>query len=524
MVRIYWLATLVAKLTPGMHLAAISMDSKSTFIKRFGDLVALLRADPGNDAAQDLALAAAAAAVADSPLRIEAGVEWHTIPSEMTLKARMLARQVESFSVAAGTPSEELQSFARALAHDVTPIPTLPNIEVERVRLLARPVDPPGGGGGGLAPGGSAGGLPAETGINRRLGAERRRGDDRRHSTRARWSDLERRRGGDRRVTGERRLFLVKDQRTTSARLQSTLAQACQTSDWEAALHTLYLLVRLAPRVPQAERRAFSVQVRRAVPRPVLEALVGLTERDYVVRDQAAEVFRWIGLDAVEVILDRLREGEALEVRVYFYGVVGRIPSAYRLVTPMLRSSLSHEVRHGAAMLGRLGLPEAVKLLRPLLDHPDELVRHEGVRALGELHAGPSADALREALRHRSPHLRAAAAAAITEWRGGALAMVLAAALEKERDRETWQAMVTALGRIGTPEACAALATIALTKRSLLRLRGFTTGQRLAAVTALGLADTPAGHATLQRLVRDDEGVVSYAADRVLQAEGLRVG
>ena len=102
--------------------------------------------------------------------------------------------------------------------------------------------------------------------------------------------------------------------------------------------------------------------------------------------------------------------------------------------------------------------------------------------------------------------------------------MVLAAALEKERDRETWQAMVTALGRIGTPEACAALATIALTKRSLLRLRGFTTGQRLAAVTALGLADTPAGHATLQRLVRDDEGVVSYAADRVLQAEGLRVG
>ena len=66
MVRIYGLATPVAKLTPGMHLAAISMDSKSTFIKRFGDLVALLRADPGNDAAQELALAAAAAAVADS--------------------------------------------------------------------------------------------------------------------------------------------------------------------------------------------------------------------------------------------------------------------------------------------------------------------------------------------------------------------------------------------------------------------------------------------------------------------------
>jgi HEAT repeat protein len=169
-------------------------------------------------------------------------------------------------------------------------------------------------------------------------------------------------------------------------------------------------------------------------------------------------------------------------------------------------------------------LPEAVKLLRPLLDHPDELVRHAAVRALGGLHAGPSADGLRDALRHRSPLLRAAAAEAITEWRGGTLALLVAAALEKERDRETWQAMVSALGRIGTPDACAALAAIALTKRSLLRLRGYTTEQRLAAVTALGLANTSAVHATLQRLVRDDAGVVSYAADRVLQAEGLRVG
>ncbi len=303
-----------------------------------------------------------------------------------------------------------------------------------------------------------------------------------------------------------------------------TLARACQTSDWEGSLHTLYQLVLLAPKVPQAERRAFALQVRRAVPRPVLEALVGLAERDYVARDQAAAVFRWIGLDAVEVILDRLREGEALGVRVYFYAVVGHIPAAYRLVTPMLRSNLSHEVRHGAALLGRLGQPEAVRLLRPLLDHSDELVRHAAVRALGELQAGPSADALRDALRHRSPLTRAAAAEAITEWRGGALAVLLAAALEKERDRETWQAMVTSLGRIGSPEACAALAAIALTKRSLLRLRGYTTGQRLAAVTALGLADTPAVHATLRRLVRDDAGVVSYAADRVLQAEGLRAG
>lgn len=48
------------------------MDAKSTFVKRFGDLVALLRADPGNDAAQDLALTAACAAVEAEAIEVEA--------------------------------------------------------------------------------------------------------------------------------------------------------------------------------------------------------------------------------------------------------------------------------------------------------------------------------------------------------------------------------------------------------------------------------------------------------------------
>jgi len=46
------------------------VDPKSTFVKRFGDLIALLRVDPGNDAAQDLALAAAADVVETEPLEI----------------------------------------------------------------------------------------------------------------------------------------------------------------------------------------------------------------------------------------------------------------------------------------------------------------------------------------------------------------------------------------------------------------------------------------------------------------------
>ena len=504
------------------------MDSKSTFVKRFGDLVTLFRVDPGNDAAQELALDAAAAAVAETAVEIEAGVEWSSIPPDMALKQRMLARQVDCLRVAAGAPALELQTLARALAHDVTPVRPSPSIEVEFVRLLAPPRTPPedGGPGGGPPRGGAPVSLerapaPAE---NRRHGGDRRAAEERRRSTRARWSETERRRAGERRRSGERRLYLVKDLRAESARLLEGLVRARRELSWEETLHAAYSLVRLAPRIPESERRIYGIQVRRLLRREVLASLVDLAERDYLSRDRAAEVLRWMGPEAAEVVVDRLRRDEALGVRVFFYEVVGSIPSAYRLVLPLLRSHLLHEVRHGAALLARLRQPAGAEELAPLVDHPDELVRAAVVQALGELHDAAVGEALRRALRHPSPRTRAAAAEAIAVWRNGALALLIAAVLEEEPDRDAWQVMVGALGRIGSLDACNALATVAVTRRSILRRHGYNTSQRLAAVAALGLADTVHGHAALSRLARLNEGVVSYAADRILQAEGLRAG
>ena len=51
------------------------LDLDSDFVRRFGDLVALMRVDPGNDAAQDLALTAAASAVASTAVEVEASSE-----------------------------------------------------------------------------------------------------------------------------------------------------------------------------------------------------------------------------------------------------------------------------------------------------------------------------------------------------------------------------------------------------------------------------------------------------------------
>jgi len=495
------------------------VDPTATFIKRFGDLVTLLRVDPGNDAAQDLALSAAAAAVHDRAVELEDGPAWTLIPDDLPLKARMLARQVDRLRIEAGADPDELQALARALAHDVTPLPVTPNISYELVRLLAPPgppSEPPSPDPGG----GPAGGPP----INRRLSADRRRFDERRRQPHGRYPGVERRRAGDRRSSGERRLHLLEDQHGQIARLSDALAWASRTQAWEEALHALHGLARLSPRVPERERRAYDAEVRRGLGRATLDGLLDVAEHNLSLRQPAAEVFRWIGLDAVEALLDRLRRGEALGLRVFVYDVIGGMPEAYRLVRPMVLSADPREVRHGAAILARLGLPESVDLLSRLVEHSDELVRAAAVHALGELHGAPVALPLRGALRHPVPRTRAAAAQAVASWRGGELAELLVGAVREERDRDTWQSMVSALGAIGSAEACGALADIALSGRSLLRRSGYSTGQRLAAVAALGLAGSGHGLITLQRLARDGDGVVGYAADRILQAEGRRAG
>ena len=115
------------------------LDLNSVFIKRFSDLVALLRVDPGNDAAQDLALSAAAYAVSAAAVEVEAASELTGRAEGVGLRARMIARQVDRLRIAAGAEPHELQAVARALAHDLTPIPSTPHVEVELLRLLAPP-------------------------------------------------------------------------------------------------------------------------------------------------------------------------------------------------------------------------------------------------------------------------------------------------------------------------------------------------------------------------------------------------
>ncbi len=98
-----------------------------------------MRVDPGNDAAQDLALTAASSAVARHAVEVDATNDRSGSADGVGLRARMIARQVDRLRVAAGAQPQELEAVARALAHDLTPIPATPHVQVDLMRLLAPP-------------------------------------------------------------------------------------------------------------------------------------------------------------------------------------------------------------------------------------------------------------------------------------------------------------------------------------------------------------------------------------------------
>ncbi|HET8623598.1 MAG TPA: HEAT repeat domain-containing protein [Gemmatimonadales bacterium] len=483
------------------------MNATDTFIARFGDLVAMLRVDPGNDAAQELALTAALRAVAAEPVVVEAGFDRGEPGEDLTLQGRMRARYIDVLRVAPSADPADLLTLARAFSHDSTPVVPATGIELERFPVVERMPEfdqPP-------------------TYSPARADGERRAQRDRRQRPAAKYAGRERRRGGDRRKTGERRLRLLKQQEADIGLLGGLLGRAIATGAWSEAIEHARTLIDLSPRVPAVERRTFGILTRRQLSRAVLAQFVDHAIRDPADRAAAGEVLRWTGTDGIEVMLDAVCRSEVVGARRFLHDALGSLPEAYAAVTPLLESRAWHEVHHAAGILGMMGLPEALPLLRPLLDHADPRVRSAVVHAIAAFPAAESGDALHAALGHATAATRAAAADAIGGRRLASFAMPIVAALETERDAAAWRAMAGALAAIGTPEACAALAMVAVTARTITG-GGYGRAQRLEAVRALAHANSRHAVGALERVAREADGAVRAAAEEALASVNASAG
>ena len=448
------------------------------FTAYFGQLVLLLRRQPGDIAAQKSALRSAMAVLPRGAVRVEAGIEHSEVPDDTSLKGRLLNRFVDSVSFSATAPAAEVLALARALAADQGLVPSTDLVQVDLVPTVSARSDLAAS---AAAPPPLPEPLPPPAVRHRTMAGP-------------------------------------VDESETLAR---ALKQFAAEGRWMEALHAGQALVRLTERFPLHEQRGHLIALRRIFTRPLLEQFIAFALRVTEEQGRASEILQHAGAEGIELMVDSVKTTEAVGPRRFVHDVLASTPAALPMLLPLLSSARWHEVRHGAELLGRLGLPEAIEPLRAAAHHPDERVRKTVIEALGRFHTHAVIEPLRKALSDPAPVTRVSAAHALSQRHSPGLALPILVALESEKDPMAWEALVVAVARIDSFEAVSGLVEIALDKRPLFQA-GRPKAQRMVVVGALRNAGTASARRGLERLAGEADAQLRRAAAEAIEELNAR--
>jgi HEAT repeat protein len=152
------------------------------------------------------------------------------------------------------------------------------------------------------------------------------------------------------------------------------------------------------------------------------------------------------------------------------------------------------------------------------LRHEDARVRRSSAAALAKLGTPTAMAALTNAMRDPSPNVRMQAVLAIAMRKEPRTTAIFLRALGDEEDADVQRTLLTALGRIATPEAVRRLIAESEPDTRLFKKKPVL--MRVAAVQALSEARTPEAIAALEGLTKDREREVRDAATKGLAGGG----
>ena len=261
-------------------------------------------------------------------------------------------------------------------------------------------------------------------------------------------------------------------------------------------------------------KRAYGSAIRRLAKPTLLRAVATVLPRN---KERAAELLAVLsrtGEEGAEALIEELTAAQSIAERRTFFDSLVKLKAGVPALMHMLGDPRWFVARNAADLLGELNASDAEGPLSELLRHGDDRVRRAATNALGKLGTPHAAIALKRALKDTSSHVRATAAAGLAGRKGTKSAATLLRALESESDIEVQIAILSALGRVATPEAVQRLCKAAEPELRLFKRKA--AAYRVAAVQALGEARTPAALAALQQLASDKDKEVREAAVRAV--------
>jgi hypothetical protein len=232
-------------------------------------------------------------------------------------------------------------------------------------------------------------------------------------------------------------------------------------------------------------------------------------------RTAAQRVLDAGGPAAAEVLRDRLLGADTADERTHFLDLLCQQPGGLRYLLLGLQDADADAVRRTAELVADERIREAAPILTRLALHPEPGARHAILRALAVVATPDAVDALARLLDEPDAEIRVDVARAA---RGHALAVLVPAlvrAARGERNPHSLAEYGRALGRIGTPEAVAALTRWA--EPAGWRLWRRNRSRRRAAVDGLLVAGGAGAVGVLHGLARDPDADVRRAATEALE-------
>ena len=300
----------------------------------------------------------------------------------------------------------------------------------------------------------------------------------------------------------------------TLTRLAQEIAREFQAGRPQSAAEALAAAIGLEPGAPDGRvKESYVLAVRTMVTRDALRRVAALVAEPGRAPIALAVLLRG-GADAAEVLVDLVAAAESVDDRRAYLGALCRLPQRTAAVSRMLATNQWNVVRDVAELVGELRLDDVVPALGKLLAHYEPQVRHTAVVALARIGTSATVELLRRTLTDGNRETRILVAGGIGGLHARALAMPLLSLAEHEPDAEVHAEYYRALGRIGSPEAVAALIAAAQPGGRLFGRRG--AAPRIVAVEGLKAAGGPAARRALDALLRDGDPEVREAVGRAL--------
>ena len=277
----------------------------------------------------------------------------------------------------------------------------------------------------------------------------------------------------------------------------------------------LLALIDAEPRFTDPEtKRMFGFALKRIAKtttfRAIAAALFASPER----HDDYMRIFRYFGDPAADQIIEQLAQADSGAERRVMFDALVELQRGVPTLISLLGDGRWYVVRNAAELLGEMRAKEAEQGLAWLLNHADTRVRASATAALGKLETPGARAALRDAMKDPSHDVRLNAVLALANAdKRGVVAQIIRS-LGEEQDPDSLRTYMIALARIGTPEAIQYLLHVAEPEKGFFRRK--PTPTRVAAVSALGNAESPGAIAAVRALTKDKEREVREAATRAL--------